>query len=243
MNTLGSDSIEPDVGKANVREPLAGEKLALAVESMKSPDFLLRLTALIMKLARKKGFKSPFVDSMDLPGGKSVADLAADIIEKALGGSYDWNVEEYPSFLTFCLSRAESILSNWLNRSRRSTTMSPLLEEDTTTGDPTLNALNTARDGDDIYANLRIKEGCAMGDRFLEDIALALPEGSAEQSMVLAVFDDRECANRSYCCSKLKISGEVFDAAAKRLLRRMPVLIKEWRETNKISETDWREVR
>jgi hypothetical protein len=243
MTTLDSESIEPDAGKTSVREPLSGEKLALAVESMKSPVFLMRLVALIMKLARKKGFKSPFMDSMDLPGGKSAADLAADIVEKTLSGSYEWNHKEFPDFLDFCFSRTESILSNWLNRSSRSTTMSPLTERDAETGEPILNALNVARSGDNVISNLRFKEGEALGDRFLEHIALALPENSTEQLIILAVFDDRECANRSYCCSKLKISGEIFDAAVKRLLRRLPMLVKEWREVNKVSDSDWSEAR
>lgn len=241
MNSLASDKTVTNAAPASAREPLSGEKLASAVEAMKLPEFLPRLTALIMKLAKRKGFKSPFNDSMELPGGKSAMDLANDIIEKALDGSYNWNTVEIPDFTLFCLSRAESILSNWLDRTKWNQSMSPLLEKNSETGAMELNPLNRAVDADDIYGNLRIKDGAALGDRFLEDFALSLTDGSTEQRMILAVFDDRECGSRSYCCGKLNISGDDYDAAKKRLLRRLPAFAEEWRATNKVSDIDWKE--
>jgi len=208
MDTLGSDRKELDIADAEERVPLSGEKLALAVSVMKSPDFLMRLTARIMKLARQKGFHSPFKDSMDLPGGKSAADLAGDIVEKAMDGTFTWDQLQTPNFYHFCLSRAESILSNCLVRAKRSQTMSPLLTKDPYLGDVDANPLNTAAAPDDVYAVLRMREGGSLGNRFLEDFALSLPDGSPEQAMILSVFDDRDCANRAYCCKKLNLSGE-----------------------------------
>jgi hypothetical protein len=243
MNTLGSERKEPDAARAEERVPLSGEKLALAVEAMKSPNFLVRLTARIMKLARKMGFHSPFKDGMDLPGGKSAADLAGDIVEKAMDGTFTWDQNRIPSFYHFCLSRAESILSNWLVRAKRSQTMSHVLIEDLELGGVGANALNTATAPDDIYAVLRVREGGLLGDRFLEDFALSLPDGSPEQAIILAVFDDRDCGNRAYCCKKLKILGETYDAATKRLLRRLPAFLHEWRAKNKVGDVEWKEAR
>jgi len=180
---------------------------------------------------------------MDLPGGKSAADLACDIVEKAMDGSFTWDQSRIPNFYHFCLSSAESILSNWLARTKRSQTMSHVLTEDTEDGELNPNPLNTSAAPDDIYAFLRIKEGGILGDRFLEDFALSLPDGSPEQSIILAVFDDRDCADRSFCCKKANITSDVYDAAKKRILRRLPAFQQEWCAKNRIGDADWREVR
>jgi len=243
MATLDSERIEPDEVPEAERIPLSGEKLALAIQAMEAPNFLMRLTARIMRLAKNKGFHSPFKDSMDLPGGKSAADLAGDIVEKAMSGRYTWDHEKIANFYHFCLSRAESVLSNWLARCQRFQTMSPVLIEDPESGRVDANPLNTAAAPDDVYELLRVKEGGALGDRFLEDFALSLPDGSPEQRIVLAVFDDRECANRAYCRSKLNLTEETYDAAIKRVLRRLPAFFHEWRGKNKIGDVDWKEAR
>jgi hypothetical protein len=243
MAILGSEIIEPDGAHAEEKVPLSGEKLALAVDAMNSPNFLMRLTARIMMLARKKGFHSPFKDSMDLPGGKSAADLAGDILERAMDGTFTWDHARIPNFYHFCLSRAESILSNWLLKAKRSQTMPHVLAEDPESGGPGANPLTVAAAPDDVYAVLRVREGGALGDRFLEDFALSLPDGSPEQSIMLLVFDDRDCADRACCCRKLNISGEVYDAAKKRLLRRLPAFLQEWRAKNKVGDAEWKEAR
>jgi hypothetical protein len=243
METLGSERKGPDVAHAEARVPLSGEKLALAVEAMKSPNFLMRLTARIMRLARQKGFHSPFKDIMDLPGGKSAADLAGDIVEKATDGTFTWDHAQIPNFYHFCLSRTESILSNWLARAKRSQTMSPLLDEDPELGVVDANPVNTATAPDDVYAVLRVREGGSLGDQFLEDFALSLPDGSQEQAIIMSVFDDRDCVNRAYCCKKLNLPGETYDAAKKRLLRRLPTFLPEWRAKNKVGDADWKEAR
>lgn len=241
MENLASERKQPEAANVEAREPLSGESLASAIEAVKSPDFLKRLTAKIMKLARKKGFHSPFEDDMELPGGKSAADLAADILEKAMDGSYTWKRTEIPDFSDFCLSRAESILSNWLARAKWSRSLSPIAAENPETGLIDANPLTTAVARDDVYTALRLKDGGALGNRFLEDFALSSPDGSVEQSMLFAVFDDRECAGRAYCCKKLDITGDAYDAAKKRLLRRLPAFLQEWRRTNKVGDADWKE--
>ena len=130
MNALVSDNREPNETSVQERVPLSGAKLDAAIRAMESTGFLEKLTARIMKLAAAKGFYSPFEDDdANLPGGKSSADLAGDVVEKALDGSYTWDDQKQPDFYRFCWSRAESILSNWLDKSRRLTSMSPTLEE------------------------------------------------------------------------------------------------------------------
>ncbi len=243
MDTLGSDITEPAAMQAQERVPLSGEKLELALKAMESPGFLDRLTARIMKLARQKGFQSPFRDEMDLPGGKSAGDLAGDILEKSLDGSYTWDQEKHPQFFRFCLSRAESILSNWLARNWRVKSVPPLQEREGDSGEPDASPLHTRAGPDDLYAMLRVKEGGALGDRFMEDFAFSLQDGSHEQAIALAVFDDRECANRAYCRGKLNLSEADYDAAVKRLGRKLPVFAKEWRAKNNISLDDWKEAR
>jgi hypothetical protein len=210
---------------------------------MESPDFLSKLTGRIMQQAKKMGFHSPFVDSMDLPGGKSAADLAGDIVEKALAGNYCWDRQKSPDFTNFCCSRARSILSNWLNRMKPYTTTSPILEKDPVSGDLLPNDLTKAMAADDIYSILRFREGGALGDHFLEDFALSLADGSVEQRIVMAVFDDRECAGRGCCIGKLGLTEPDYDAGVKRLLRKLPVFAKEWRATNKIGAEDFKETR
>lgn len=241
MDAFDSDRIEPDEVPEAERVALTGEKLAAATQAMNSPNFLMRLTARIVKLANNKGFHSPFKDSLDLPGGKSADDLACDILEKTLSGQYTWDQQKIPDFYHFCLSRAESILSNWLNRAKRSQTMSHVLTEDPESGTIDANPLNTAAAPDDKHVMLRVKEGGALGDRFLEDFALSLTDGSPEQRIVLAVFDDRECAGRSYCCKKLDMPEDIYDAAVKRLLRRVPAFLHEWRGKNRVGDADWKE--
>lgn len=240
MDALSSDTTRPD---AQERVPLSGEALDLAVQAMESSDFLPRLTARIMKLARNKGFQSPFREDMDLPGGRSAADLAIDIVEKAMDGTYTWDREKIPNFYHFCLSRAESILSNWLLRNWRITSMSPLLTENPQTGELEANPLSSKQAPDDLYAILRAKDANALGNKFLEEFAFSLPDGSHEQAIALAVYDDRECANRKYCREKLKLSESDYDAAIKRLLRKLPAFANEWRTKNKVSLDDWKEAR
>ena len=121
--------------------------------------------------------------------------------------------------------------------------MSPILAESPELGLLEANPLNTAMVPEDIYDVLRVKEGGTLGDRFLEDFALSLDDRSPEQAIILAVFDDRDCANRAYCCAKLNISGETYDAAKKRLLRRLPAFLHEWRAKNKVGDADWKETR
>jgi hypothetical protein len=241
MDTLNSELIEPDEIPAQERVPLSGEALDAACRAMESPDFLSKLTGRIMQQAKKMGFHSPFVDSMDLPGGKSAADLAGDIVEKALAGNYNWDRQKSPDFTNFCCSRARSILSNWLNRMKPYTTTTPILEEDPESGDLLPNALTKAVAADDIYSTLRFKEGGALGDRFLEEFALSLADGSVEQRITMAVFDDRECGNRAYCRGKLDLSEADYDAGIKRLLRKLPVFAKEWRAENNIGSDTWKE--
>ena len=134
MDPFDSELLEPDEIPAQERAPLSGEALDAAITAMGAPDFLPKLTGRIMQQAKKMGFQSPFKDSMDLPGGKSVADLADDIVEKALAGNYNWNRTKFPDFVNFCCSRAQSILSNWLKRTRPYTTMSHLAEKDPSFG-------------------------------------------------------------------------------------------------------------
>jgi hypothetical protein len=243
MSTFASDikelSAEPLAGKA----PLSGTKLATAITAMESARFLERLTVRIMKLAAAKGFRNPFADEdVDLPGGKSAADLANDIIEKALDGTYTWDDAKYPDFYRFCWSRAESILSNWLAKNRRMTAMSPVVEE-VDGEEPELNPVNTAADGNNIYELLRFRDGGTLGDRLLEDFALSLPDKSHEQSIMMAVHDDRECIGRAYCRGKLNISEAEYDAAMKRIRRGAPAFLKEWCRKNNIKELDRKEVR
>jgi len=196
-----------------------------------------------VNLAKSKGFHSPFKDQVDLPVGKSAGDLADDIVQKALDGTYTWDAERTPNFIQFCLSRAECILSNWLEKSARVKTMSPILEEDEASGELAVNPVNTATDATDIYTILWQRDGGALGDQFLEDLALSLPGNSHEQSIVMAVFDDRECADRSTCREKLKLSEGDYDAAIKRLLRRLPKFKDEWLAKNDVRMEDWKEAR
>ncbi len=242
MDTFNSELLEPDEIPAQERVPLSGEALDAAIKSMEAPEFLSKLTGRIMQQAKKMGFHSPFGDSMDLPGGKSAADLADDIVLKALAGNYSWNRTKTPEFRDFCCSRAQSILSNWLKRTKPYSMMSHLAEKDPQSGETLHNDLTKAV-ADDFYALLRSKEGTALGDRFLEDFALSLPDGSVEQRIVLAVFDDRDCANRGYCIGKLCVSETDYDAAVKRLLRKLPVFAKEWRAKNNVGAEDFREAK
>lgn len=241
MSTLTSDKEQPGVQPTTMNAPLSGAQLDKAIAAMESPGFLSRLTARIVQLAGKKGFWSPFRNELDLPGGKSVGDLAAEIVEKTLDGSYTWDENKMEDFEQFCLSRAESILSNWLDRTRRTIAVSPTPEADPVSGDSKPTLFSSRADGEDIYQTLCERDGGALGDRFLEDFALSLADASPEQAIVMAVFDDRSCAERSLCREKLKLSEAEYDAAVKRLLRKLPEFQREWRSQNGINPADWRE--
>ncbi len=250
MSTVASDKEEPSVEPTQERVPLSGTARDAAIKAMEAPKFLERLTVRIMSLAREKGFFSPFEQDMDLPGGKSAADLAVDIVEKALAGFYTWDTEKFPDFYNFCRSRTESILSNWLAKNRRTEVMSPILEEGDG-GDLEPNAVNTAKDGANIYDNsgadiygiLRFRDGGALGDCLLADFAFSLPDGSHEQSIVMLVHDDRECLNRAYCRSKLGLSERDYDAAMKRIRRGAPSFLNDWCRKNRINQASRKEVR
>jgi hypothetical protein len=243
MSTFTSDKGEPSMEPLPEKAPLSGAKLDAAIKAMESAGFLERLTMRIMKLAAAKGFFNPFDDDdIDLPGGKSAADLAGDIIEKALNGTYTWDNGKQPDFYRFCWSRAESILSNWLAKNHRMTAMSPVIEE-VDGEEPALNEVNTATDGNGIYELLRFREGGALGNRLLEDFALSLPDKSHEQNILMAVHDDRECIARAYCRGKLSISESEYDSAMKRIRRAAPPFLKEWCRKNNIKEEDRRETR
>jgi hypothetical protein len=235
--------MKPSTDPLPEKVPLSGAKLDAAITAMESAGFFERLTARIMKLAASKGFYNPFDDGdVDLPGGKSAADLANDIIEKALGGTYTWDDGKQPDFYRFCRSRAESILSNWLTKNRRMTAMSPVIEEEDSEKQE-LNAVNTATDGNGLYELLRFRDGGALGNRLLEDFALSLPDKSHEQNILMAVHDDRECVGRAYCRGKLSISDGDYDSAMKRIRRAAPAFLKGWCRKNNITEQDREEVR
>lgn len=242
MITFASDKKEPSTNPLREKVPLSGAKLDAAIKAMELAGFFERLTMRIMKLAAVKGFYNPFDDEdVDLPGGKSATDLANDIIEKALDGTYTWDDGKQPDFYRFCWSRAESILSNWLAKCRRMTVMSPVIEE--IDGEvPEMNAVNAATDGTGIYELLRLRDGGALGNRLLEDFALSLPDKSHEQSILMAVHDDRECIGRAYCRGKLTLSEADYDSAMKRIRRAAPAFLKEWCRENNINE-DLKEVR
>jgi hypothetical protein len=243
MNALVSDKKEPNETSVQERVPLSGARLDAAIKAMESAGFLERLTARIMKLAAAKGFYSPFEDDdANLPGGKSAADLAGDIVEKVLDGSYTWDDQRQPDFYRFCWSRAESILSNWLDKNRRLTSMSPTLEEGEA-GEVELNPVNTATNGSDLYEVLRFRDGGRLGDKLLEDFALSLPDNSHEQAILLAVFDDRECIVRTYCRGQLKLSEKDYDAAMKRIRRAAPSFLANWCRVNNVNGADRKEIR
>jgi hypothetical protein len=243
MSTLVSNNGEPNMELAQEKVPLSGAKLAVAIKAMETAGFLERLTVRIMKLAAAKGFYNPFNnEDVDLPGGKSAGDLAVDIIEKSLDGSYTWDEKKQPDFYWFCWSRAESILSNWLTKNRRMTTMSPMLE-DGENGELDSNPVNTAADGGDIYEVLRFRNGGALGNQLLEDFALSLPDKSHEQAILMAVHDDRECIRRRHCREKLAVSEGDYDAAMKRIQRAAPKFLTEWCQKNNIKTDDRKEVR
>jgi|GEM_PF-3591437 len=242
MSALVSNIKEPILVLAQEKVPLSGSKRDAAIKAMETLGFLEQLTVRIMKLAADKGFYNPFSDEdLDLPGGKSAADLAVDIIEKALDGTYTWDETKQPNFYYFCWSRAESILSNWLDKHRRVTTMSPM-EEENENGEPGVNAVNSVADGKDIYDVLRFRNGGALGDKLLEEFALNLPDGSHEQAILMAIHDDRECANRAYCRGKLSLSEPDYDAAMKRIRRAAPRFFAEWCHQNNVKDDDRKEV-
>jgi len=222
---------------------LSGAQSEAARIAMEKPSFLDKVTVQIMKLARQKGFYSPFEDDMDLPGGKSAADLAVDIVEKALDGSYTWNSEKEPDFYNFCVSRAESILSNWLSKNVKMKTTSPLASENPQTGEMVESEFGSVSDPTDPYSILRDKDGGSLGDKFIEDLSLGLANDSHEQSIMMAVLDDRVCANRAYCMRKLNMAGNDYDAAVKRIRRRLPEFQKEWFKATGITAEEWEEAK
>ncbi len=237
MSTVGSD-----IGQRQEKVPLSGAKRDAALRAMEEPGFLNRLTVRIMKLAAAKGFYNPFDDEdMDLPGGETAGGLAMSIIEKALDGTYTWDDRKHPDFYRFCWSRAESILSNLLDKNWRLTTMSPI-EEDGDDGEPSLNEVNQARDGQDLYEVLRFRDGGKLGDQLLEDFALSLPHPH-DQAIVMAVHDDRECISRAYCRGKLGLSERDYDAAMKRIKRAGRDFLPAWCRQNSVNAEDRLEAR
>ncbi len=236
MTSIGSDN---DRTAKTVR--LSGRKLDRAIRAIESPDFLKRLTIRIVKLAAKKGFISPFEADVHLPGGLSAADLALVIVEKSLVGRYSWDDEKFPCFERFCLSRAESVLSNWLDRHRRVTTVSPLVEEDEG-GETAETHVTRAADSHDIYSFLRSKDGHQLGDQLMEDFALSL-DNELDQSIVMAIHDDRSCIRRDYCIGKLGLSEGEFDAAMKRVRRAAKKFFPGWCKDKRISLMDKLEIR
>lgn len=243
MSVPASHNKEPDVELVEKKVPLSGFKLDTAVKAMESVGFQDRLTVRIMKLAEAMGLYNPFdEDDTNLPGGISAADLAVDIVIKALDGTYTWDNIRQPDFYRFCCSRALSILSNWLEKNKRMTTMSPLIEEDETGGE-VFNAVNSAPDRADIYEVLRFRDGGALGDRLLQDFALSLPDNSHEQSILMAIYDDRGCVCREYCRGKLSLSERDYDAAMKRIRRAGPGFFKEWCRQNNVRNEDRKEAR
>jgi hypothetical protein len=224
------------------RVPLTGPKRDAAILAMEVPGFHERLTIRIMKLAADKGFYNPFDDSdVDLPGGESAAGLAVTIIEKALDGTYTWDIQKFPDFYRFCWSRAESILSNWLDKHRRVTTESPI-EEEGEDGGLALTDVNQARDHFDLYEILRLRDGGKLGDQLLEDFALSLIHDH-DQRIVMAVHDDRMCLRRGYCMGKLSLSERDYDAAMKRIKRAGQDFLPVWCQKNNIKGEEQKEVR
>jgi hypothetical protein len=236
MSTIASD-IETDLE----RVPLSGAKLDAAIRAMDAPDFSKKLTARIMKLAADKGFFSPFADDVDLPGGESAAGLVNSIVQKALEGTYTWDMEKHPDFYWFCYSRAESILSNLLTKNRRMTTMSPI-EEDDADGETLLNPVNQAVDGQYLYDVLRSRDGGRLGDKLLEDFALSM-EDQHDQNILMAVHDDRECISRNYCRGKLGLSERDYDVAMKRIRRAGPAFLHDWCKKNNVKLEDRQEAK
>lgn len=236
MSTIGSDT---DITQEKV--PLSGAKLDAAIHAMESPGFSEKLTIRIMKSAAIKGFFSPFGEDTDLPGGESAAGLANVIVQKALDGSFFWDIEKHPDFYQFCCSRAESVLSNLLKRNERMATMSPIEEEDEADAVATQNVVNQAT-GRDMYQLLRMRDGGRLGDQLLADFALSI-EHPDDQAILMAVHDDRECISRTWCRAKLNLSESRYDSAIKRIRRAGPKFLRDWCKSNNISLEDQQEVK
>jgi hypothetical protein len=236
MSTIDSDT-EP----AEKKVPLTGDNLEAAIRSMESPKFFEKLTLRIVKLAEQKGFFSPFRDDVDLPGGESAGGLAHTIVQKALEGTFTWNTDKHPDFYRFCCSRAESILSNLLEKNERITILSPLEEEDTN-GETQANLVSHAIDGRDIYEILRSQDGGRLGDQLLADFALSV-EHEHDQAILIAVHDDRECISRTWCRAKLRLSESHYDAAMKRIRRAGPAFFRDWCIKNNVKLQDKQEIK
>lgn len=244
MSTVASDIGQANEGLAEERVPLTGAKRDAAIKAMETPCFFEKLTVRVMKLAEAKGFYNPFGDDVNLPGGESAAGLASAIIQKALEGTYTWDDQKHPDFYWFCCSRAESILSNWLEKNRKTTTLSPLLEDgDGEDGEVQINAVNSAKNGDDIYEMLQFRDAGKLGDQLLEDFALDLKDGSQDQSIVMAIYDDRLCIERKYCIKKLCLSEGEYDSAIKRIRRAGTLFFKEWCRKNSLRHDERNEVK
>lgn len=238
---LESDTIEeqnvPDDGDG---QALTGDALESASQALNREGFFLRLVGNIMSLTRTWGLRSP---SGDLPGGFSAEDFAMEIVEKACSGRFKWDREKVPDFENFCHSRVRSVISNYWKKQKRVDTVSPVPDEDGESGEMRDTILSGASSSEDIYFTLLVREGTSLGSEFLEDFALSLPDDSLEQKIAMTVLDDRACAERKECIKKLNVSERDFDAAQKRLERKVKPFQADWRKARKLTTKEWQEAR
>jgi hypothetical protein len=210
--------------------PISGEKLKLACKAMQEDLFFERLTCAVVGAARSLGLSYPVTGNgknMQLPGAVDCSDIAATIVQKALSGEIQWDVEKYPDFWKFCASRSGSVLSSTWKKNKRSSAYSPI-EEMGADGKETPTMISRLVDPTDFYENLAAKENQELGNEFLEDLALSLDDGSSEQEIIMAIVDDRTTATRKELIKKLEIDGQEYDRAWKRIQRALPNFKVSW---------------
>lgn len=228
--------------------PETGAKLSLVdreeafAQMEKDTTFIKKLTLAARFQASAFGLADPFSEGALIAGWHTPEDIAWEAITSVLEGKRKWDREKFPIFYIFCKLQIKSIIANALSKLANSRVYieSPISEEDPETGDFSGTRVSEPKDPLSLPEFLISRDNRRIAESFLQDFALFLPEDSTEQKIVMRILDDSQCTGRAYCIASMGLDGSEYDAAFKRLQRKLKDFKDSWMGQNGISENDWR---
>lgn len=208
----------------------------------KDKTFIKKLTLAARYQAAAFALADPFSEGALIGGWHTPEDIAWETVTSVLDGRRKWDRAKFPSFYLFCKLQIKSIVSNAQSKLGNSQLQieSPISEEDPGTGDFTGTRVSEPEDSRSLYEFLISRDNRRIAESFLQDFALSLPDDSIEQRIVMRILDDTECTGRGYCMAAMSLDGNQYDAAFKRLKRKLNEFKVMWLSQNGMSEDDWK---
>ncbi len=186
----------------------------MAVEEMRIASFIPRLTAIIETQARKAGL----LRGRLLPGGKGADDLALEITVAVLRGQRQW--KEGKNFFEACTDSVRSTVDNWKNKAANMVEWRDFdaASEEWSESDELKRFPGS--DAETPHETAIRLEAANRRDNELLELAGMVEPGTSDEKIVSELMDHEGAATRAAMVAKYGLTGEEYDAALKRIMRK-----------------------